>query len=268
MNSTFKRSAGRNSDQLRDVKITYNVFGYAPSSIVFELGSTKVLCAVTLQMGVPPFLKGKKRGWLTAEYAMLPTSTQIRSTRDGSSVKKNERSVEISRLIGRSLRAIINFDALGERTIFIDCDVLQADGSTRTACITGAYMALKAAVAQWIASGELFENILTGAVAAVSVGICNGQPLLDLDYLEDSMIDADYNFVLSDSEHIIEIQGTTEKNNLSWQEFDMLCQYARKGIKNLFDSINKDLESIDTNKVAPARSKNASLFSLQNRLSA
>jgi ribonuclease PH len=192
---------------------------------------------------------------------MLPTSTHSRSIRDGSSAKKNDRAVEISRLIGRSLRTVVNLDLIGERTIFIDCDVLQADGSTRTACITGAYLALKSAVEYWLSNGEISQNIITGAVAAVSVGILHGQPLLDLDYQEDSMIDSDYNFVLTESGNIVEIQGTAEKNALSWQDFDAMAAYARAGVKQLFEQEQKTIQS-DTPK------KPASLFSLQNRLSA
>ncbi len=258
---SYKRLSGRKYDQLRDMSISYNVFGYAPGSVLFELGNTKILCAVTLQAGVPPFLKGKKKGWLTAEYAMLPTSTHSRSVRDSSSVKKNDRSVEISRLIGRSLRAVVNLDLIGERTIHIDCDVLQADGSTRTACITGAYKALQSAVQLWLAQGDITQTIITGAVAAVSVGILNGQPLLDLDYQEDSIIDADYNFVLTDAGTIVEIQGTAEKQSLSWQEFDAMAAYARLGVNQLFEHAKKTEKSDTLIKKAP-------LFSLQNRLSA
>jgi len=258
---SYKRLSGRKCDQLRDVTVSYNAFGYAPGSVIFELGGTKILCAVTLQTGVPPFLKGKKRGWLTAEYAMLPTSTHSRSIRDGSSTKKNDRAIEISRLIGRSLRTIVNLDLIGERTIFIDCDVLQADGSTRTACITGAYLALKAAVQHWLLTGEITQNIITGAIAAVSVGILDGQPLLDLDYHEDSMIDSDYNFVLTDAGTIVEIQGTAEKTALAWQDFDAMAAYARSGIIQLLEHGKTATKHNETPKGTP-------LFSLQNRLSA
>ena len=220
--SFVQRAHGRKFDQLRNVKISYDVFGYAPGSVLFELGNTKILCSVTMQIGVPPFLKGTKTGWLTAEYAMLPTSCKVRSARESTQGKRNDRSIEISRLIGRSLRAVVDLSKIGERTIHIDCDVLQADGSTRTASITGAYLALKMAVEKWVSNGDIVESIITDAVVAVSAGYASNVPLLDLDYAEDSIIDADYNFVLTQSEKIIEIQGAAEKNALSWQQFDQL----------------------------------------------
>src|ERR1700733_7049097 len=269
MNQKIIRASGRACDQMRPVKVSYNVFGYAPGSVLFELGDTKVLCSVTLSTGVPPFLKGTRTGWLTAEYAMLPTACQTRTIRESSQAKRNDRSVEISRLIGRCLRSIVNLNALGERTIHVDCDVLQADGSTRTASITGASLALKRAVAQWVANGDLLENIMQDEIVAVSAGFLKGQALLDLDFAEDSSIDADYNFVLTRSKKIIEIQGSAEKNAISWQQFDVLKELAIKGIDSVFLTLDKSPEqngaAHDT--YQPSTAFKGSLFSLKNRLS-
>ncbi len=268
--SAIQRAYGRKFDQLRDVKISYNVFGYAPGSVLFELGNTKVLCSVSMQVGVPPFLKGSKTGWLTAEYAMLPTSCKVRSSRESTQAKRNDRSVEISRLIGRSLRAVADLSKIGERTIHVDCDVLQADGSTRTASITGAYLALEKAISRWIETGELLESILTDSVAAVSAGISNGNALLDLDYAEDSIIDADYNFVLTQSGKVIEIQGAAEKQASTWQEFEQLKNLAIKGTNDLFVLLAQPLEkkplakTANTSDTKKARGQEP-LFSLKNR---
>lgn len=234
MKNVINRSNKRKFDQIRNIKISFNSFGYAAGSVLFELGDTKVLCAVSMQQGVPHFLRGTGTGWLTAEYAMLPTAAANRIQRDSSSVKKNGRSVEISRLIGRSLRSITQLDSFGERTIVVDCDVLQADGGTRTACLTGAYLALHKAVDHWIASRELSKNILTDALAAISVGLFDGQPLLDLDFSEDSNVDADFNFVLTKSGKIIEMQGGAEKCAVSWEDFETMRMLARSGVDQLF----------------------------------
>lgn len=270
MSHIIQRAHGRKFDQLRDIKISYNVFGYAPGSVLFELGNTKVLCSVTMQVGVPPFLKGSKTGWLTAEYAMLPTSCKTRSNRESTQGKRNDRSVEISRLIGRSLRSVVDLSRIGERTIHVDCDVLQADGSTRTASITGAYLALMKAVAFWVENGELIQSIITDAVVAVSAGFTAGTPLLDLDYAEDSIIDADYNFVFTESEKIIEIQGAAEKNALSWHEFDQLKNLAIKGATDYFALIAQFQEKKSLAKIANQSDNKKSagqapLFSLKNR---
>ncbi len=233
MHQSIQRVDGRHCNQLRSIKITYDIFEYASGSVLFELGKTKVLCAVTLQQGVPPFLKGKKAGWLTAEYAMLPASTTNRTPRELSSVSRNGRSVEISRLIGRSLRAAVNLAAIGERTIMIDCDVLQADGGTRTACITGAYLALEQAVQKWIATKIIDTCPIAQPIAAVSVGLKDGQPMLDLDCAEDNDIDADYNFVITQSGAIIEVQGTSEKQPVAWPVFEKVCTVAIQGAQDL-----------------------------------
>lgn len=263
MSKSLVRNNNRYYNQLRNIKISYNVFGYAPGSVLFELGNTKVLCTVTIAVGVPPFLKGTKTGWLTAEYAMLPNSGHTRAMRESSQAKRNDRAVEISRLIGRSLRAVVDLSAIGERTIFIDCDVLQADGSTRTASITGACLALKMAIKNWLVSGELSRDILTEDIAAISVGMTHNQALLDLDYVEDSQIDVDYNFVLTRSGSIIEIQGSAEKGTISWDQFEQLKELAIQGNKKLFISID---ESFGKQYPQQSSSNNAPIFSLKNRL--
>lgn len=245
LDSPYVRADGRLSNQMRKIQITYDPFGYASSSILFQLGKTVVLCSVSIQNGVPLFLKGKKQGWLTSEYAMLPTATVTRATRDSSALKKNGRSIEISRLIGRSLRAIINLAKIGERTIVVDCDVLQADGSTRTASICGSYLALYTAVQKWIVAGlmstQSIDEILTDTVAAVSVGIVKGQLLLDLDFSEDSVIDADYNFVLTKSNKIIEIQGAAEQSTITWQQFEKLSVLAFSGSEQIHVAFDESL---------------------------
>jgi len=252
--NSYQRNNGRKLDHLRVVNVSFNAFGYAPGSVLLELGNTKVLCSVSLQNGVPHFLKGTKTGWLTAEYAMLPTSTINRMVREISSMRRNGRSVEISRLIGRSLRTIVNLDILGERTIYIDCDVLQADGGTRTACITGAYLALRAAVNYWLKNRVIRESILTGSLAAVSVGVVNGVPLLDLDYYEDSQADADFNFVITGENKIVELQGASEGATVSWGQFEIARKLAVLGVKQLIkigDQLfeqeveNQDFENFD-----------------------
>jgi len=272
------RSFCRKSDQVREIKVKFNAFGYADSSVLFQMGNTKVLCAVSLQSGVPHFLKvsvknesGKfyrraKSGWLTAEYSMLPSSTAVRTTREISSMRRNGRSVEISRLIGRSLRTIVDLSAIGERTIIIDCDVLQADGGTRTACITGACLALRLAVDKWLKNNIIKETILTDQIAAVSVGVLKEDVLLDLDFSEDSKADADFNFVLTRSGKIVEIQGASEGATVTWDQFEQAKKLAVMGIENLFkigdQFINKKLLSSE-NKIID--NKKVPLFSLKNR---
>jgi len=229
------RSGARLSDQLRQLRVTYNVYQYAAGSVLFEIGNTKALCAVTLQPGVPHFLRGKKAGWLTAEYALLPTSTPSRTVREVTAHKRNGRTIEISRLIGRSLRAIVDLSLLSEQTIFIDCDVLQADGGTRTACITGAFLALRAAQEVWLERGIIPAALIKDELAAVSVGSVRGRALLDLDFLEDSSIDADFNFVLTRSGGVIEIQGSAEKAPLSWDDYEHMRFLSLKGVQELFN---------------------------------
>lgn len=231
----YKRHDGRSHDQLRPLRITPDVFEYASGSVLYEIGKTKVLCAVTLQQGVPPFLRNKKTGWLTAEYAMLPAATQVRTVRECSSVKRNGRSIEISRLIGRVLRTVVNLDLIGERTIVVDCDVQQADGGTRTASITGAFLALKMASDRWLASGLIEESIIRDEVAAVSVGIRDGVALLDVDYVEDSSLDVDVTMVLTKAGGLVEIQASAEKKPLDWRQFETVRSLAQSGVAEIFD---------------------------------
>jgi len=223
----------RRPNEMRPLHVTYDMYAFASGSTLFEIGNTKVLCAVTLQNGVPYFLRGKQAGWLTAEYAMLPASTPVRTARETAVNKRNGRTIEIARLIGRSLRSVTRLDLLGERTIFVDCDVLQADGSTRTACVTGAYLALKAAEKRWLYEGLLSESLITEELMAVSVGWRGDEALLDIDYAEDSSISADFNFVLTRAARLVEIQGTSEGNPILWEQFDQLRAVALLGVEQL-----------------------------------
>jgi ribonuclease PH len=234
MASELIRAGQRSYDQLRPLRITYDIFSYAPGSTLFEMGNTKVLCAVTLQQGVPHFLRGKKTGWLTAEYALLPAATPIRTVREVTANKRSGRTIEISRLIGRALRSIVDLDQLGEQTIFIDCDVLQADGGTRTACITGAYLALKAAGVRWLHKGVIGKSLLIDELAAISVGINEETALLDLDFIEDNATEADFNFVLTRSGKVIEMQGSAERFPLTWDHYERMRFLALKGVQELF----------------------------------
>jgi ribonuclease PH len=232
------RAYGRKSDQIRPIHVTYDAFGYASGTVLFEIGNTKVLCAASLTAGVPPFLRGNKTGWLTAEYAMLPTSTVQRTQREAITQKRSGRGTEISRLIGRALRAVTNLDVLGERTITIDCDVLQADGGTRTAAISGAYLALKLAESRWQEDKIITSPCVVGDVAAISVGMLNGVPVVDLDCTEDNNADVDFNFMLTSEGDIIEIQGAVEHAKaIKWTDFECMRQLAIKGVKSLFESL-------------------------------
>jgi ribonuclease PH len=197
-----------------------------------------------LQSGVPPFLRSKKTGWLTAEYAMLPAATHVRTMRESSSVKRNGRNVEISRMIGRVLRSIVNLDVIGERTIIIDCDVQQADGGTRTACITGACLALKAATDTWYREGIIEEPLLNDEVAAISVGVMEDTVLLDVDFLEDSALIADFNVVLTRSGKLVEIQGAAEKHPLNWDQFELIRLLAQEGISQIFSTIGSSNKKV------------------------
>lgn len=255
------RAAGRFFNQIRPVKIQYDVFGYAAGSVLLEIGNTKVLCAVTMQAGVPPFLRNSKTGWLTAEYALLPTATVERTQRESTTQKRNGRSIEISRLIGRSLRAVSQLDHFGERTITIDCDVLQADGGTRSACITGAYCALHQAQEWWLKQSIIEKPIILEPIAAISVGVMQNQLLLDLDCQEDNMIDADFNFVLTESGKIIEMQGSVEKGEaLSWNQIEHMKTMASDGIKQLLQNLSPSNDS------KQQTAKKTPFFSLESRL--
>lgn len=242
------RAAGRANDQLRSFKITYDIYSYTPGSVLLEIGNTKILCSVTLQNSVPHFLRGKRKGWLTAEYALLPASTPIRTVRELSANKRNGRTIEISRLIGRVLRVVCDLTVLGENTMFIDCDVLQADGGTRSACIIAAYMALRSAQQRLMAEGAITEPILTDEIAAVSVGIGPYGPLLDMDFAEDSSIYADYNFIITRSQKIVEVQGTAEHMPISWSDFENMKALAVKGAIDIFGLY-------DNNQYLPANSE-------------
>lgn len=232
------RVDGRDVNQIRPIKVTYGIYGNAHGSALFEMGNTRILCSVMMQDGVPRFLKGTGKGWLTAEYTLLPASTLTRTPREMSIMQKNGRSTEISRLIGRSLRAVTNLKALGEKTLYIDCDVLQADGGTRTAAISGAYCALRHAVERWVQQGIIKEPLLHDDVAAVSVGLLNGQPLLDLNFSEDCKVDADFNFVMTGSGNIIEIQGAAETKPISADIVMQMQQVAFKGIVAILEMTN------------------------------
>ncbi len=227
------RHKNRLAHELREIKITKNYTKYAEGSVLVEFGETKVLCTATIEESVPPFLKGKNQGWLTAEYSMLPSATHTRSKRDAVVGKVNSRAQEISRLIGRSLRSSINLFMLGERQILIDCDVIQADGGTRTAAITGAFVALHDAITVLMNNGKLTLNPIKNFVAAISVGVHKGEALLDLDYNEDSTCDTDMNLVMDDTLSIIEIQGTAEKIALDRTMLNQLLDLATCGIQDL-----------------------------------
>ncbi|WP_313927763.1 ribonuclease PH [Pseudoxanthomonas sp.] len=231
---SFSRPSGRQPDQMRDVSILRNYTRHAEGSVLVSFGHTRVLCTATVENKVPGFLRGKGEGWVTAEYGMLPRSTHTRSDREASRGKQGGRTLEIQRLIGRTLRACVDRGALGERTITLDCDVLQADGGTRTAAITGAYVALVDAVNWLKGRNEIKRDVVHGAVAAVSVGIYRGVPVLDLDYPEDSDCDTDMNLVMNDGGGFIELQGTAEGHAFRRDELDALLALGEKGISELF----------------------------------
>tara|TARA_R110000824_G_scaffold336_4_gene1956 strand:- start:8382 stop:9110 length:729 start_codon:yes stop_codon:yes gene_type:complete len=228
------RPSGRAADQLRKVIITRDYTKHAEGSVLVEFGDTKVLCTVSVEVGVPRFLKGKGLGWVTAEYGMLPRSTGSRMDREAARGKQSGRTQEIQRLIGRSLRAAVDMDKLGEYTLKIDCDVLQADGGTRTASITGACVALVDALAVMQKRGQLKSSPLKQMIASVSVGIYKGEPVLDLDYLEDSAAETDMNVVMTERGGFIEVQGTGEDGDFSADELGQLISLAQNGIVQLF----------------------------------
>jgi ribonuclease PH len=237
----IKRAYQRAYDQLRPMRISYDVAGNAAASALFELGKTKVLCTVSLSGQVPLFLRGKNRWWLTASYALLPASTHSRVERD-SSQKRQDRSIEIARLIGRSLRAVLNLDSmLSERTIHIDCDVVQADGGTRTACITAAAHVLYLAQQRWLAQGLIQEPLMRDELAAVSVGLRQDTALLDIDFAEDSSVQADFNFVLTRSGEVVELQGCGEKNPVSWKQIEEMKKLADKGVQELLTFLDQHM---------------------------
>src|SRR6188508_3104019 len=223
------RSDGRLAEQLRPTRITPNYLIHAEGAVLIESGKTKVICTASVEDRVPPFRRNSGKGWVTAEYGMLPRATTTRSQREASAGKVGGRTQEIQRLIGRSLRTVTRLEEIGERTITLDCDVIQADGGTRTASITGAYVALARALKRFG-----MAELLTGQVAAVSVGIVNGQPHLDLDYSEDSTAEVDFNVVMTDDDRLIEVQGTAEHGAFSRQQMDQMIDLGAAGIRQLF----------------------------------
>ncbi|AXK39372.1 ribonuclease PH [Crenobacter cavernae] len=236
------RPSQRSADALRAVKLTRRYTCHAEGSVLVEFGDTKVICTASVDETVPGFLKGKGQGWVTAEYGMLPRSTNSRMRREAASGKQSGRTQEIQRLIGRSLRAVVDLQKLGERQIVIDCDVIQADGGTRTASITGAFVALHDAISGLIAAGKLAESPIKDFVAAISVGVVDGEAVLDLDYPEDSACDTDMNVVMTASGRFIEVQGTAEGEPFSRQEMNALLELAEKGIAELIAEQKRALE--------------------------
>ena len=232
----INRIDGRNVDQLRPVSIELDYVNTSLGAVLMAMGQTKVICTVSCEDRVPPFLIGTDKGWLTAEYAMLPGSSQRRVSREGATGKINSRSREIQRLIGRSLRAAVDLEVLGERTLYIDCDVLQADGGTRTASITGAYVALRLAVDRLITEGALESNPIKRPVAAVSVGVIEDQVMLDLCYEEDIRAETDMNVVMTDGEGIIEIQGTAEGKPFNREQTEGMLDFAATGIDEIMQA--------------------------------
>lgn len=230
------RPSQRRPDELRLIRFTPGFTRYAEGSVLAEFGDTRVLCTASLDPSVPPFLKGKGQGWVTAEYGMLPRSTAERTPREAARGKQSGRTLEIQRLIGRSLRAAVDLTALGERTIMLDCDVLQADGGTRTAAISGGWLALRLAIDRLLKAGELGADPIKAQVAAVSVGIWQGVPVLDLDYAEDSTAETDLNLVMDDQGRFIEIQGTAEAYPFGRAELETLLALGESGIRRIQDA--------------------------------
>jgi ribonuclease PH len=238
------RSDGRKAKQLRPLSITPSYIKTADGSVLIEVGDTKVICTVKLEERVPPFLRNSGKGWITAEYGMLPGSSQVRIGRESARGKIGGRTHEIQRLIGRSLRAIADLKSLGERTIWIDCDVIQADGGTRTASITGAYVALVEAMRRWLSNGIVNVDPIRDSVAAVSIGIVDGKILLDLAYEEDSRADVDMNFVMTGSGKFIEVQGTAESTPFTKKQMERMTEIAQEGIRELLKAQEKIIASL------------------------
>ena len=236
------RPSGRAADQLRAIRLTRGFTRHAEGSVLVEFGDTRVLCTASVEERVPPWLRNSNRGWVTAEYGMLPRATGSRTDREAARGRQQGRTVEIQRLIGRALRAVVDLEALGERRVVIDCDVLQADGGTRTAAITGGYVALADAVARLMKAGRVRRNPLHGQVAAISVGIHQGTAVLDLDYAEDSEAETDMNVVMNDAGHFIEVQGTAEGHAFRRAELDAMLDLAGQGIEVLVSEQRAALE--------------------------
>ena len=238
------RNDQRQNDELRKVNITLNYIKHAEGSVLIETGDTKVICTATIDEKVPPFIKGEGKGWVTAEYAMLPRATNVRNIRESAKGKQGGRTLEIQRLIGRALRSVVDLKALGERTIWIDCDVIQADGGTRTAAITGAFVALVEACKLLINEGKITQMPLTDYLAATSVGLVAGEPMLDLAFTEDSSAIVDMNVVMTGSKKFVEVQGTGEEAPFSKDEFMELLTLAEKGIIELIKEQKKVIGEI------------------------
>jgi ribonuclease PH len=237
------RPSGRTPEQMRQVHFTRHFTSHAEGSVLAEFGATRVLCTASVETRVPPFLKGKGRGWVTAEYGMLPRSTHDRSPREAAKGKQGGRTLEIQRLIGRSLRAVVDLGALGERQIIMDCDVLQADGGTRTAAISGSFIALRDAISHMLQKGWIKRDPMHGQIAAVSVGIVSGVPVLDLDYAEDSQAETDLNLVMNEAGGIIEIQGTAEGHAFRRDELDRMLELGAAGIHEILSRQQEALAS-------------------------
>ncbi|MBF8984363.1 ribonuclease PH [Lutibacter sp. B2] len=239
----MNRIDGRKENELRPVKITKDYLAYAEGSVLIEMGDTKVICSASIEERVPPFLKGKGTGWITAEYSMLPRSTQSRKIRESSRGKVDGRTQEIQRLIGRALRSVIDLKALGERTLWIDCDVIQADGGTRTASITGAFIALTDAIYKIYTTKKMKKFPIKNYVSAISVGVVGGQPILDLCYKEDSTAKVDMNVIMTEKKEFVEVQGTGEEAPFSREELMKLLELAEKGNTELIEIQKKILGS-------------------------
>ena len=229
------RSDGRSPGQMRPVRLTMDFIKAAEGSVLIEVGGTRVICTASVEELVPPFLKNTGKGWITSEYAMIPRATSTRTAREASTGKRTGRTHEIQRLIGRSLRTAVDLAAIGERTIWIDCDVIEADGGTRTASITGAFVALKRATERLMKSGKLAQDPIRAHVAAVSVGVVGGAPLLDLNYAEDSAADVDFNLVMTDRGEFVEIQGTAERRPFGGPVLEDLLRLGSQGIAELIE---------------------------------
>jgi ribonuclease PH len=235
------RPGGRTSGQIRPITITRNFTCHAEGSVLIEVGNTKVLCNATVEEGVPRFMKGEGKGWVTAEYSMLPRATHTRSGREAARGKQGGRTMEIQRLIARALRAAVDLKMLGENTITIDCDVIQADGGTRTASITGACVAMVDALTYMRKKGIINNNPLKHMIGAVSVGVYKGEPIADLEYVEDSEAETDMNVVMTDTGKLIEVQGTAEGEPFSFDEMNQMLELARQGLVEVFDLQKKAL---------------------------
>ena len=233
----LSRNSGRNFDQIRGIEVVFDPFGRSDASVLFSMGRTVVFASVSLVNGVPQFLRGKGTGWLTAEYEMLPSASKPRGLRASSSAHRNKRSVEISRLIGRVFRSVTDFSSFGERTIYIDCDVLSADGGTRTAAINGASAALFIAANRWANRKIITTNVFPKNIAAISAGVVNGNVFVDLEQEEDNEADADFNFVLSHDNEVIEVQGTAERGPVAWNVFEQLKDLSASGCKEIIQKL-------------------------------